>query len=60
MNGRTLIILDELNDKVMESASNIPGTSVFTWNHASVVDILNADSIVLTQGAVERLEEVLG
>ena len=60
MNGRTLIILDELNDKVMESASNIPGTSVFTWNHASVVDILNADSIVLTQGAVARLEEVLG
>jgi large subunit ribosomal protein L4 len=60
MSGRTLIILDELNDKVMESASNIPGTSVFTWNHASVVDILNADSIVLTQGAVARLEEVLG
>jgi large subunit ribosomal protein L4 len=60
MNGRTLIILDELNDKVMESASNIPGTSVFTWNHASVVDILNADSIVMTQGAVTRLEEVLG
>jgi len=60
MNGRTLIILDEVNDKVMESASNIPGTSVFTWNHASVVDILNADSIVMTQGAIARLEEVLG
>lgn len=58
--GRTLIILDEVNEKVMESASNVPGASVFTWNHASVVDILNADNVVVTQGAVARLEEVLG
>jgi large subunit ribosomal protein L4 len=60
MSGRTLFILDELNDKVFESASNIPGANVFTWNHASVVDILNADHVVVTEGAVQRLEEVLG
>lgn len=60
MSGRTLFILDELNEIIFQSASNIPGANVFTWNHASVVDILNADHVVVTQGAVARLEEVLG
>ncbi len=59
-NGRTVIVTEDMDEKVFKSASNLPGTSVYTWSHASVVDILNADNIVITEGAARQLEEVLG
>ena len=57
--GRTLMVLESISDEVMKSARNIPGVEMRISPAISVRDILNADKIVMTRGAVEKLEEIL-
>ncbi len=58
--GRTLVILGETNETLELSGRNIAGVEVNTWDHVSVYDILRAHNVVLTTGAIEKIEEVLG
>ena len=55
---KSLVVLDEKDDKVMKSLANIPGVKVALVNTVNVYDILNADSFVAAKGAVEKIEEV--
>lgn len=55
---KSLVVLNEKDDKVMKSLANIPGVKVALVNTVNVYDILNADSLVAAQGAVEKIEEV--
>ena len=55
---KSLVVLAEKDDKVMKSLANIPGVKVALVNTVNVYDILNADSLVAAQGAVEKIEEV--
>ena len=55
---KTLIVLPEKDDVVYFSARNIAGVKVATVGTISTYDLLNADSLVLTEGAVAKLEEV--
>jgi len=55
--GRALLVLDEHNEIVAKSARNIPGVVLRTAPNLSVRDILNCDRIVITKGAVRKLEE---
>ena len=55
---KTLIVLPQGDDKVIASASNIPGVKTALPNTLSVYDILNADKFVVAKEAVARIEEV--
>ena len=55
--GRALLVLDEQNEIVAKSARNIPGVILRIAPNLSVRDILNCDRIVITKGAVRKLEE---
>ena len=55
---KTLIVLPEVDNKVIKSANNIPGVKTAQVNTINVYDILNADKLVIAQDAVSKIEEV--
>ncbi len=55
---KTLIVLPEVDNKVIRSASNIPGVKTAQVNTINVYDILNADKLVIAKDAVSKIEEV--
>ncbi|MBX6320301.1 MAG: 50S ribosomal protein L4 [Rhodospirillaceae bacterium] len=60
---RSALIIDDgarLEESFRRAAANIPGIDVLPDVGANVYDILRRDLLVLTRGAVERLEARLG
>ena len=55
---KALIVLPELDKKVIASANNIPGVKTAQVNTLNVYDILNADMFIVAKGAVSKIEEV--
>jgi large subunit ribosomal protein L4 len=55
---KALIVLPEVDDKVVASAANIPGVKTAVVNTLNVYDILNADKFIVVKDAVARIEEV--
>ncbi len=55
---KTLIVLPEVNNFVIKSASNIAGVKTAQVNTINVYDILNADKLVIVKDAVAKIEEV--
>ncbi len=47
---KALIVLPELDKKVIASAANIPGVKTAQVNTLNVYDILNADKFIVAQG----------
>lgn len=58
--GRVLVVTDQLSREFTLSTRNIPGVSVRLSPAVSVRDVLVADKIIMSKGAVEKLQEVLG
>lgn len=55
---KTLIILPEVNNFTIKSASNIEGVKTAQVNTINVYDMLNADKLVIVKDAVAKIEEV--
>lgn len=55
---KALIVLPEMDKKVIASAANIPGVKTAQVNTLNVYDILNADMFIVAKGAVSKIEEV--
>lgn len=55
---KALIVIPEVNDKVIKSARNIPGVKTAQVNTINVYDILNADKLIIDKEALTRIEEV--
>ena len=55
---KALIVTSEKNENVMKSAANIPGVQVSMAGQMNVYEIVNHDSLILTQDAVKKIEEV--
>lgn len=55
---KALIVTDTVNDKMVKSASNIPGVKTTTANLINTYDILNAGTFVLSLDAAKKIEEV--
>ena len=55
---KSLVVLDGPNAMVVKSLSNIAGVKVAYTNTLNVYDILNCNTIVFAQAAVQKLEEV--
>lgn len=57
-NKKALVVVEERDLNVYRSFRNIEGVKVAIANNINVYDIINADSLVITKGAVEVVEEV--
>ena len=55
---KSLVVLPEVDEKAIASLRNIEGVKVTQWNTLNVYDILNCNSLVLAQDAVNKIEEV--
>lgn len=55
---KALIVLDEKDENVIRSASNIPGVRTALVSTMNVYEIVNHYSLILTKAAAEKIEEV--
>lgn len=55
---KAMIVMPEKNDKLIKSASNIPGVKTALVNTICTYDLLNYDKLILDRGAVDKIEEV--
>lgn len=55
---KTIIVMDEKDENVVRSASNIQGVRTALVGTMNVYEIINHCSLVLTKAAAERIEEV--
>ena len=57
---KALIVADQVEENTELSARNIPGVKVLPADGLNVLDVLYHDKVILTRGAVNRIEEVFG
>lgn len=57
--GKTLLVMDEIDENVRLSARNIPGVMVLDSHGINVYDILNSNNMIVTEAAVRVIEEGL-
>lgn len=55
---KALVVTSENNENVIRSSNNLQGVQTATVNTLNVYDILKYDSLVITQDAVKKVEEV--
>ena len=55
---KALIVLPEVDAKVIKSCDNIEGVNTTVYNSINVYDILNCDTLVVAEAAVKKIEEV--
>ena len=60
MNYKTLIVVNELDEKVCLAARNLANTKIVLVEEVNTYDVVNADKMVITEAALNKLEEVLG
>lgn len=58
VNKKALIVLSEMNEKVIKSANNIPSVKTTQVNTLNVYDLLNAGKLIILKDAVSKIEEV--
>lgn len=55
---KALVVLNDMDEKVIASAANIPTVKTTQTNELNVFDILKYDTVVVTKAAVATIEEV--
>lgn len=55
---KALIVLPEVDEKVISSAKNIPGVKTTQVNTLNVYDMLNANKLIILKDSVSKIEEV--
>ena len=55
---KTLLVVADKDDIIYKSARNIAGVKVATVNTICTYDILNANSLVVTEAGIKKIEEV--
>lgn len=56
--GKTLVVLNEKDEKIIKSANNIPGVATTLVTTLNTYEIIKHDKCVITADAVKKLEEV--
>ena len=55
---KSLIVLPEVDAKVVKSCANIPGVKTTVYNSVNTYDVLNCNTFVVSKAAVEKIQEV--
>ena len=58
VDGKALIVMPNVDQKLIKSAANIPGVKTTLVNTLNVYDILNYDKFIVVTDAVAKIEEV--
>lgn len=58
-NVKTLLVLSELDENVCLAARNLGNVKIVLPEEVNTYDVVNADKMVLTEAALNKLEEVL-
>jgi len=58
-NKKSLFVLGEFNNNVYLSSRNIKGSEVIPFSELSTYKIMNANKVVLLEGAIEGIESNL-
>ena len=58
VDGKALVVLPEKDEVVVRASGNIQGIKLASVNTLNVLDILNYDKFIITQEAVQKVEEV--
>ena len=56
---KVLLVLEDENVNIELSSRNLQGVTVLTPENLNVLDILSADRVIFTEGAITKAEEVL-
>ena len=56
--GKTLIVLPDTDEKITKSAGNIPAVQTSQVGTLNVYDVVNNGTLVVTKDAVEKIQEV--
>jgi len=59
-NTKTLLVTAEKSDNVVKSCRNLPRLSILPISQVSTYDLVHAETLILTQGAVERIQSLWG
>ena len=54
-----LFVVDELTDEVILASRNVKGVKVILPNEINVLDVTSYHNMIVTEGAVKAIEEVL-
>ncbi|MNC99252.1 50S ribosomal protein L4 [compost metagenome] len=60
VDGKTLLVDVKPEDKLALSVRNIEGVRLLPSNRISARDVMNTRRVIMTQAALERLQEALG
>ncbi len=55
---RVLVVAPAKDEPLLRSAANLPSVTVILADSLNVVDLLNADAVLIEQPALARMEEV--
>jgi large subunit ribosomal protein L4 len=58
--GNILIVTDNKDDMILRATNNLQNVKVVNANYLNVFDVMNADTIVITEIALEIVKEWLG
>lgn len=56
---KTLMVVSELNKNLYLSSRNFPGAKVVTASSLNTYDLINAKSVLVAEGALEKIESIL-
>ena len=56
---KAIVVMPEIDEKVIMSARNIPTVQTTLVNTLNVYDVMNGGTVIVTKGAVAKIEEVL-
>ena len=59
VNKKVLMVVEELNDNICLSTRNLGNVTVVLPEEVNTYDVINADNMLITEKALEKLEEVL-
>ena len=57
--NKVLVVVEELTENVCLSARNLANVKVVTYKEVNAFDLVSADNMLITEAALNKLEEVL-
>ena len=58
-NNKVLLVVDELNENICLATRNLSNVKLVTFAEVNAFDLVSADNMVITEAALQKLEEVL-
>ena len=57
--SKVLVVVEELNENVCLASRNLPNVKLVMYNEVNAYDLVSADNMLITEAALQKLEEVL-